>query len=453
LVNDKANVGAHQDVDQGATENGQKDRGKDKEEGKSKEGGQKTTQGQEESPLIRFSNFAMQRRQTASFGDGGFPHRCLLSPGWGFIPALGNRPITDIGHLDVLDAIRKIEQGVAVRRLRSCQAGYWAGMFSACGPNLRAPDQCSGPGQELAPPHFHHLALNSTDPEAAIAFYRREFPSTARTSWEGLPALVSPTHVMIVFQKVSAPPPAGLDDTAYWHFGWAVPDSRASLEVFRAQRLLVPFYTDEQGDHVGISSDTYPYPPGVPGRTKDQIAEAIAQKLEPHRVGGNGYISGPDGAIVEFAGNAPERFDHVHMWQNDPLCAQLWYVTHLEATPRQASATVGPLTADNCRVPRGPQPSWPSLDRSGTYRFPAGGVRFDDVAMNWYMNQTDRPLSPTSGHLIDHITLSVSRLDSWIVKLKGEGVTFLGEPYRIGSTRGVMIQGPSRESIELIEGE
>ena len=38
-------------------------------------------------------------------------------------------------------------------------------------------------GQEaLSTPHFHHLTLNSTDLDAAIAFYLKEFPSTARAS-------------------------------------------------------------------------------------------------------------------------------------------------------------------------------------------------------------------------------------------------------------------------------
>jgi catechol 2,3-dioxygenase-like lactoylglutathione lyase family enzyme len=303
----------------------------------------------------------------------------------------------------------------------------------------------------LPPPHFHHLALNSVDPEAAIAFYLKEFPSTTRTSWEGMPALMSPTHVMIVFQKVAAPPPADSEITAYWHFGWAVADSRKSLEIFRAQNVLAPFYTDDQGDYVGISSDTYPYPPGVPGRTKAQIADAVAQKLQPSRVSGNGYILGPDHAIVEFTGNAPERFDHIHMWQDDPLCAQLWYVAHLEAAPRRGPAPVTPLTEENCRTPRGADPSWPSLNPKGTYRFPTGGVRFDDVAMNWYVNQTERPLAPTPGHLMDHVSLSVGDLDGWIAKLKGEGVVFLRQPYRVGATRAVMIEGPSHEAIELLE--
>ena len=301
----------------------------------------------------------------------------------------------------------------------------------------------------LPPPHFHHLALNSSDPEAAIGFYIKEFPSTSRATWQGMPALVSPSHVMIVFQKVAAPPVADPDTTAYWHFGWTAADSRASLEVFRTQNLLVPFYTDDQGGYVGICSDTYPYPPGVPGRTKAQIAEAVAQNLQPRRTGGNGYIFGPDHAIVEFTGNSPERFDHVHMWQDDPLCAQLWYVRHLQATPRRGTMPAAP--PENCKTARGPDPSWPSLNRNGTYRSPAGGVSFDDVAMNWYMNQTEKPLAPTIGHLMDHVSLSVSDLDAWTAKLKGEGVVFLRQSYRVGTVRAVMIEGPSHEAIELIE--
>jgi catechol 2,3-dioxygenase-like lactoylglutathione lyase family enzyme len=303
----------------------------------------------------------------------------------------------------------------------------------------------------LPPPHFHHLVLNSTDPDAAIAFYIKEFPSTSQVIWEGMKALASPTHVMIVFNKVVRPPDADPNGTAYWHFGWNVANSRTSLETFRAQNLLVPFYTDDQGNFVGISSDTYPYPPGVPGRTKAQIAEAVAQGLKPSGVSGNGYIHGPDHAIVEFTGGSAERFDHVHMWQDDPLCAQLWYQTHLEAAPRRGPAPATPITPSNCKVARGADTSWPSLGKEGTYRFPTGGVSFDDVAMNWYMNQTEKPLAPTRGHLMDHVSLSVGDLDAWIAKLKSEGVTFLRQRYAIGDTSAVMIEGPSHEAIELVE--
>ena len=58
----------------------------------------------------------------------------------------------------------------------------------------------------LPTPGFHHLHLNSVDPEAAIDFYTRRFATTSRTSWGDMPALHSPTNVLILFTKVDVPP-------------------------------------------------------------------------------------------------------------------------------------------------------------------------------------------------------------------------------------------------------
>jgi hypothetical protein len=85
------------------------------------------------------------------------------------------------------------------------------------------------------------------------------------------------------------------------------------------------------------------------------------------------------------------------------------------------------------------------------FRAPSGGVIFGDVAMNWYMRQTETPLVPTRGHLMDHVGLSVRDLDAWVAKLRAENVTFLEQPYRLGDTRAAMIEGPSHEAIELVE--
>jgi hypothetical protein len=38
-----------------------------------------------------------------------------------------------------------------------------------------------------------------------------------------------------------------------------------------------------------------------------------------------------------------------------------------------------------------------------------------------------------------------------VAKLQGEGVRFLEQPYALGDTRAVMIEGPSREALELVE--
>jgi len=87
----------------------------------------------------------------------------------------------------------------------------------------------------------------------------------------------------------------------------------------------------------------------------------------------------------------------------------------------------------------------------GTYRTPSAGVVFGDVTMQWYMRQGSVPLASTRGRLMDHVALSVVDLDSWITKLRSEGVKMLDGPYALGDARAVLIEGPSREAIELVE--
>src|SRR6266540_1505735 len=305
----------------------------------------------------------------------------------------------------------------------------------------------------LQSPGFHHLHLNSVDPAAAIDFYTRQFPKSSGTSWAGLPALAAPNNVLILFTKVAAAP-ATSPQTAIWHFGWHVTDTRQTLESYtgRPDVTLLPLYTTDEGGSVFISSDTWPGTGGVPGRTKAQIAEAKATGVQPTRTGGFGYMQGPDNALVEYAGNHPaERFNHVHMYQDDPFCAQLWYQTHLNAPVFAGRTSETPLTEDTCRVPRGPERSWPALDRAGMYRAPSAAVVFGEVALPTYVRQDDRPLASTRGQLYEHIAPRAADLDLWMAKLRREGVTFLAETCPVGDTRAVTIEGPSREALELVE--
>jgi hypothetical protein len=305
----------------------------------------------------------------------------------------------------------------------------------------------------LPAPGFHHLHLNSVDPESAIDFYIRQFPTSAKTTWGGLPGLAAANNVLVLFTRVARPPVTS-PQSAIWHFGWHVTDSRASLESYKGRPglKLLPLYTTDEGGSVLVSSDTWPGTGGVPGRTKAQIAEAKATGVQPTRTGGFGYMQGPDNALVEYAGNHPaERFNHVHMFQDDPFCAQLWYQQHLQAPVFAGRTSATPLTASTCKVGRGAERSWPALEQQGMFRAPAAAVVFGDVALPWYMNQGDRPLASSRGQLYDHIALSVSDLDGWVAKLRGEGVRFLEEPYKLGDTRAVMIEGPSREALELVE--
>jgi catechol 2,3-dioxygenase-like lactoylglutathione lyase family enzyme len=305
----------------------------------------------------------------------------------------------------------------------------------------------------LAAPTFHHLHLNSVDPDRAIDFYVRHFPRSSKTRWGGFAALAAPNDVLMLFTKVATPAPTS-PQTAIWHFGWHVADTRASLDTYRSRPdlELLPLYTTDEGGEVHVSSDTWPSTGPTPGLTKAQISEAKARGVQPTRKAGFGYMRGPDDALVEYAGDYPaERFNHVHMFQDDPYCAQLWYQRHLNAAVPANRAVPESVTEASCTVPRTPDRSWPALNREGMFRSPVAAVTFGDVALPWYVRQDDRPLAPSRGHLYDHIALGVRDLGAWVAKLRGERVRFLEEPYPLGDTRAVMIEGPSREALELVE--
>jgi len=84
----------------------------------------------------------------------------------------------------------------------------------------------------LPTPGFHHLHLNSINPEAAIEFYTKQFPTTSKTTFAGQPALQSPNNVPVLFTKVSAPP-ATQPPTAFLPLRWDVPPVHNSMPALR----------------------------------------------------------------------------------------------------------------------------------------------------------------------------------------------------------------------------
>ena len=344
--------------------------------------------------------------------------------------------------LSLLRNKRKTECGA---RSSSSRSAVRAAPFALL--SLALPCLPLAAGQSLPAPHFHHLHLNSANPESAIDFYTRQFPSTMKTMVAGLPALKSGA-VYLLFNRVKSPPPTG-PQSAIWHFGWHVTDVRKNLEIYRhtSEVKLLPMFTEpgRPTAEAFISTDTWPGTGGVLGLTREQIAAAKAQGVQPQGGPGFAYLEGPDRAIVEYQGNFPaERFNHVHMYQEDPYCAGLWYKNHLSATGEI------PRGQAECAAERAAF-GWPALVPEGTRRGPRVNVTFDDIVLTWYPRQGERPLVPSRGQVTDHIGLSVNNLDAWMVKLRREGVKFLRKPYRLGPWRAVMIEGPSKEALELIE--
>jgi hypothetical protein len=191
-------------------------------------------------------------------------------------------------------------------------------------------------------------------------------------------------------------------------------------------------------------------------RTAYEEAKAKGTLAPPTKTGGYIIFWGPENVLMETTERntlkpGEDTYGLVDMWQDHPICAELWYTTHLN-TPARAARGGAPApvyTEATCKVPKS-EHSFPSVEKVGTRRQPAGGAAFGPVSLNWFVSQSDTPLAPTRGQLVDHIAVSVPSLDPWIAKLKAENVTFLQQPYKFGDTRAIMIEGPSRESIEII---
>lgn len=298
----------------------------------------------------------------------------------------------------------------------------------------------------LPTPGFHHIHLRATDPDAMIGFYCRQFPTSRPGTWAGLPALFCPNDVMILFDGVASAAPSH-PPSAIWHFGWHVRDVRETAAAFSAtpEVRIAPLYTGVEDNWVTVSSDTWFRTGDLLGVSREQIAANRAAGTPPPGGPGFAYFRAPDGALFEIAGDFPaERFNHVHMWQEDPAGAQLWYQEHLNAPHRASFGAAAPSPRDDTRT-------FPALAREGMARGRPGGVTFGDVDVIWYGNQGSQPLAPSIGQYQDHLALSVGDLDAWMTKLRGEGVRVLAEPYRLGETRAAMIAGPSGEGLELVE--
>src|ERR1044071_4475705 len=74
-------------------------------------------------------------------------------------------------------------------------------------------------------PELHHVGLNSVDPDKAIEWYLRVWPSAKRTTFAGYPAVQA--EMLVLFNKVDRPPTGAWRDdvhrsdpqSAFWHIG------------------------------------------------------------------------------------------------------------------------------------------------------------------------------------------------------------------------------------------
>jgi catechol 2,3-dioxygenase-like lactoylglutathione lyase family enzyme len=330
-------------------------------------------------------------------------------------------------------------------------------------PAASAGAQAPSPATDFAP-RLHHVGLNSVDPERAIAWYLKLWPSATRTTIAGYPAVQA--DMALLFNKVDRPPAGAWRDdlhraeaqSAFWHIG-AFTDAtktRDRLEPLGIEHLPLFVYPNDTVRTVWRSG-LAPYAGTL------AAAQTATAPAAPPRDGGFSYVVAPDGVLFELTGGPTTRdsFSHIHFYHEQPLCAANWYAEQFGMTlppVRDSAGKESPRAAWNpCDVKYG-DAGWPALEPAGTIRQPQGTVRYANGSMSWYPRQCvesrcgrDRKLVPSRGQVLDHVAFSVDHFDGLYARLRRAGVRILEEPHAFGDTRAFMIEDPDGLAVELLE--
>ena len=328
---------------------------------------------------------------------------------------------------------------------------------------LAAGHAVAQPATRAAMPELHHVGLNSVDPDRAIDWYLKLWPTAKRTTFAGLPGVQA--EMLVLITKVDRPPTGAWrhdlhrsePQSAFWHIGvnTNTTDTKARLATLGVTHL--PLYISPKDTQSVWRSGLTPYAGTVTAKQFDTV------KTAPPRDGGFSYVVAPDGVLFELTGGPGTRdaFSHMHFFHEKPLCAANWYVEHLgmELPPvRDASGADAPRKPwEPCDVAYG-EAGWPSLEPVGTIRTPAGSVRFGGGSMSWYPRQCvstrcgrDLPFAPSRGQALDHVAFAVDDLDALLERVRRAGVKVIQGIQRFGDTRAFMIEDPDGLAIELVE--
>jgi len=255
--------------------------------------------------------------------------------------------------------------------------------------------------------------LNSTDPQAAIAFYA-EHLSGERAKFAGADAFKT-QNSWLLFNKVKQPPPHEIVSPLF-HIGWGAEDMKAEFE--RQIKLGTTFQT-VLTDGVELF--------GAGTRDRNFFM----------------YLDGPDHVTIEVQSATHHNFMHVHLLSDDPVAAAAWYEKHLGLTPRSQLKTERAFRG----IPTGPSAS----------------SQLDAVTFFWFSTAHAKALygrewkgrtqyASNRGRVIDHVAISVDSLDETLTRLRNEGVTVLSSPRKTNGLRSAFVQAPDNMELEIVEG-
>lgn len=276
---------------------------------------------------------------------------------------------------------------------------------------------------KIEPAHFHHVRINTTDPQQSMEFYRRVV-GAVKLPYRGGPEVLLVDRAFLIFNQVATPPPWELTSGLY-HIGWGCKDAEAEQAWLKKHGAEI---------------------------------ETPATRLGPFQYL---YAYGPSRELFEFYSGIPHpRFSHVHLISEDVPATTRWYMEHLGLR--------GPS-----RMP--PRPPQPPADFRADPENPIAAMRYlqatelqtaDEVRINifarpghgnynWWRHSDNPPaeLQPSQGRALDRIAFAVTDLTAIRDRMRRNGVSFvhdiaLDDRYQFKS---FLVIGPDEVLIEVVE--
>lgn len=261
-------------------------------------------------------------------------------------------------------------------------------------------------------PHFHHVHLNTVDPEKSAEFYRRFFGAVPiHYHGDGAPG-VNTERSFILFNKVSTPPPGELS-SALWHIGWGGVDGPNEYAYLKSQGI--EFQTD---------------------------VSPLGQNYYM-------YLYGPDRELIEvYTGEKNHRYNHVHLLATDTNATVQWFRDNLYLEARQPGDV----------EPRGALGTtfWSNTLVVDAVSIIVFGAPDAEHPPSYYPPEAKvGAFAPTKGRAIDHIAFSFRDIDPVFEHAKANGATIvdgIAQRPELG-TRSFFLLAPDDVLVEVVEAK
>ena len=307
----------------------------------------------------------------------------------------------------------------------------------------------------LPAPGFHHLHLNSVDPDAAVDFYTRQFPTTSKTSWGGLPALavaerrLGPVHQgRRPARHLAADRDLALRLACHRH----APDASNSTRAGRTSRCCRSTPRMKAARSSSAATPGRARAACRAGRRRRSPRPRPRACSQPARAASGTCRVPTMPSWNTRATTRPSASTTCTSTRTIRSVPSSGTRQHLNAPVFAGRTSSTPLTEDTCQVPARTRAQ---LAGARTAKGCSGRRRPRSCSVTWRSPGTCGRATARSWARAGSCT-TTSRSASPIStpgwpSCAARASRFLEEPYPLGDTRAVMIEGPSREALELVE--